>query len=359
MLVLSPVCGVYAASIGTVDQLVVFGDSLSDDGNALYLENEYKDLTGNYPAGEPVPLPPDYTAGKFTDGPDTTPATTGPAGLWIDQFASKMGMSQPQASYNGGTNYATGSAQTGLNSSFPLGVPYVGDQLALFTTSHLSGIPADDLYIFWAGADDIFAGGNGAAAANNIANYISSLSSLGAKYFLWLNLPGLNSSFQAFDAQYATDLARLQAGGTDVVGVDVNALFAAILANPAQYGFTDVTDPAWCGVGALPNCAANDPNDFLLWDGTHPTTAADALVAQLAYDDVAGLPAGATVPEPADVALASIGLGALLLFKKQRSKTINSRRGSAIRHLAVGSDQHLAGMQDGLHDRIVDQVLIA
>ncbi|MGH9640622.1 MAG: hypothetical protein ACRD3Y_11200, partial [Bryobacteraceae bacterium] len=75
VLLLSPVCGAYAASVGTVNQLVVFGDSLSDDGNALYLENEYKNVFGNYPPGVAVPLPPNYTTGKFTDGPDTTPAT--------------------------------------------------------------------------------------------------------------------------------------------------------------------------------------------------------------------------------------------------------------------------------------------
>jgi phospholipase/lecithinase/hemolysin len=337
LLVLAPGCGAYAASIGPVNQLVVFGDSLSDDGNALFLENEYKSLTGNYPAGVTVPVPPNYTNGKFTDGADTTPSTTGPQGLWIDQFASKMGMSQPVASFNGGTNYATGSAQTGSNPS-PIGVPYVGNQVALFGASNLTGIPSNSLYIFWAGADDIFAGGSGVTAANNIAGYISSLSSLGAKNFLWLNLPGLNSGFDAFNTQYATDLAQLQAGGTDVVGVDVNALFAAILGNPSQYGFTDVTDPAWCGTGALANCATNDPNDFPLWDGTHPTTAADALVAQLAYNDVLGPSAGASVPEPADAALELIGLCGLALFGRRRSKPVNGRRGSAVRHFPIGRD---------------------
>ncbi|MGH9584827.1 MAG: SGNH/GDSL hydrolase family protein, partial [Bryobacteraceae bacterium] len=271
--------------------------------------------------GVPVPIPPNYTQGKFTDGPDTMPATSGPTGLWIDQFATKMGLAQPRASSNGGTNYATGSAQTGFNASFPLaGVPYVGDQLGLFAAANATGLPSNALYVFWAGANDIFVGGKGTSAANNIEGYISSLSSAGAKNFLWLNLPNLSSGFQSFDTQFATDLAALDSSGVNVVGVDVESLFNAILASPAAYGFTDTTDPAWCGPGALPNCAANDPNQFLLWDGTHPTTAADALVAQLAYNDVLDL-TGTSVPEPSEAALVLIGLCGLALFGRQRVKT--------------------------------------
>lgn len=306
---LLPGCGAYGASIGSANQLVIFGDSLSDDGNALFLENQIKSKIGVYPPNVPVPIPPNYTVGKFTDGPDTMPATTGPTGLWIDQFSAKAGLGQPQPSFQGGTNYATGSAQTGTNPLFnttlPLGAPYVGDQIGLFEAANASGAPANALYVFWAGADDLFGGGSGATAANNIAGYISSLSSAGAKHFLWLNLPDLGPGFASFNTQYSTDLAQLQASGTNVVGVDVDALFAAILGNPSKYGFTNTTDPAWCGPGALPNCAANNPNEFLLWDGTHPTTAANALVAQLAYEDAF---AATAIPEPTEAALLLIGL---------------------------------------------------
>ena len=67
---------------GTISQLVVFGDSLSDNGNAAIA------LGGAFPG--------DYAPNAFTDGPATTPATSGPYGLWIDQLASDLGVPDPQ-----------------------------------------------------------------------------------------------------------------------------------------------------------------------------------------------------------------------------------------------------------------------
>ncbi len=332
-ILIAPLWAAVAQPITSVDQLVVFGDSLSDSGNAYYLENAYRNLYGSLPPGEPYPVPPNYTLGSFTDGPDTSPKTTAPTGLWIDQFAHKANLPDPTAFYvSGGTNYATGSAQTGHNSSFPLGVPYTSDQVGLFTASHLLGAPSNALYTFWAGGDSIFAGANPVTAADDIYGNIQTLSAEGAKHFLWLNEPALGSTpvgashgaalnlaSAAFDSEWALDVAKLQGQGIEVVGVDVATLFNDILAQPSAYGFSDTSDAAWCGPGALPNCASNDPNAFVFWDGEHPTTAADALVAQLAYNDAFGTaPAG--VPEPLNAGLSLVGLCGIFAAYKIRRK---------------------------------------
>jgi len=279
----------FASPIGSVNQLVVFGDSLSDNGNAAI-----------YAASMGIPFP------QISNGP-----------LWIDQLAVKLSVPDPQPflAGTGGTNYAVATAQTGSN-----GLSGVSDQLAAFALTHPGGAPADALYTLWAGSNDIFNGGNPVLAADNIFNNILSLAAGGGKYFLWLNLPDLgltpraiaagqtipaNLASGAFNAEWAVDLGKLQALGINVVGVNVEALFTQILANPAAFGFTNVTDP---GQGTA------NPNSHLFWDDEHPTTAADAFVANLAFADL-------SVPEPASVAFTALGLLSLVAWKRRAKRT--------------------------------------
>jgi phospholipase/lecithinase/hemolysin len=277
-----------AGPIGSVNQLVVFGDSLSDNGNAAIAAAQLG-----------IPFPP------LSNGP-----------LWIDQLAGKLSLPDPQPfiAGTGGTNYAIASAQTGSN-----GLSGVTDQLAAFALAHPGGAPVDALYTLWAGANDIFNGDNPVIAADNIFNNILSLAAGGGKYFLWLNLPDLgftpgaiaanatvplNLASGAFDAEWAVDLGKLQALGINVTGVNVQALFAQILANPAAFGFDDVTHP---GQGTP------TPNSHLFWNDVHPTTAADAFVANLAFTDL-------SVPEPASIAFAALGLLSLVAWTRRAKK---------------------------------------
>src|SRR5206468_603091 len=116
---------------------------------------------------------------------------------------------------------------------------------------------------------------------------ITALAGAGAHNFLWLNLPQLATTprgaldilgaptlglaFAAASTQFQSDVAAksmlLASGlGVSVTEVDIYALYQAILANPAAYGYTNVTTPA------NQNPLAN-PDQYLFWDvPSHPTT---------------------------------------------------------------------------------------
>jgi phospholipase/lecithinase/hemolysin len=349
VILLSPFSAALASSI---DNLVVFGDSLSDNGNAAAALAAQGQTLGN------------YAPNALTDGPKTNPPTTGPFGLWVDQFAADTHLPDPMPvvsdTHSGlalnpsGTNYAVASAQTGHNPNFslstifnlPPAVPGTADQVTIFNSLNHSTASPTSLYAMWAGSDDIAQAltnnplsgvSAGKTAANNIEANIKTLAGEGAKYFLWFNLPPLgetpaaratgtflaNQAASAFNDQMADDVTSLEHSlmGITIITVDIHAAFEQIEGNPTAFNFTNITDPA--------QGKSVDPNTYLFWDTLHPTTAADALIAKLAAQDAAPLLSTAT-PEPASIGLLLLGLIAALAFKLNQLKFAqNSKRSRA------------------------------
>lgn len=305
------------AHASSFSEMVNFGDSLSDTGNIFDL------TTSLSPLVDIAPGSPGYYNGRFSNGP-----------IWIDQFATLMSLPAPSPSRLGGTDYAYGLAHSGSGNTQVL-IPNIQTQIGDWTTNHTS--TSDQLFTVLGGAMDLLdtldnndpaatQTANATQAAHNIAAGLQSLYNDGARNILVANLPDLglvpryhNTASQSqatadtntFNTTLAADLATLDAAspGLNLYLLDLQSLFADAIANPAAYGLTNITDPAYTGdpdyLGS--GTAVANPAGYLFWDSVHPTTTGHSMLAQAAY---------AAVPEPAATLLFILPAATMLLRRR-------------------------------------------
>ncbi|GAA6616927.1 SGNH/GDSL hydrolase family protein [Scytonema sp. NUACC26] len=263
--------------------MYVFGDSLSDIGNAFNLTTKAQ--------GEGLPPLQPYFLGHFSNG-----------SIWVEYLARLLQL--PSSLH---TNFATGGANTGStntylanNSANLLGLQQQVDGfIAPFKTGN-DRADSKAIYIVWAGANDYLGGGvtNPAIPVENLTNAVKSLVSVGAKHIMVPNLPdlgdlpanrgnnqqstALNTLTQAHNSNLASSLNALSksfGSSVNIIPLDVYSLFKQVFTNPAQFNFTNITDAELERVAQFQGYK----DKFFFWDIMHPTTAVHLILAKSAF----------------------------------------------------------------------------
>lgn len=312
---------VVTAAAAPITSIFVFGDSLSDDGNAFT-------LTGGFPAAP--------YAGRISNGP-----------VAVEQLANRLGVAL-SPSTSGGSDYAVGGAATGpvaipgtpiVTDNFAAteyGQPILADtgllkQVSSFTSSGSLFDADESLFVVWGGPNDFFidpSPSTAAGAVTNLANAIALLYGAGARRFLVPNMPdlsltpsgrslapadqaGLRALTMGFNAGLdgALDALALKPN-IDITRFDTFALLTAIVASPAAFGFTNADAPCYTGGLASAGVVCADAEHYVFWDSVHPTAAAHLVV---------GDAFARAVPEPATLTLLCIGVGWQITRRTRRS----------------------------------------
>ncbi len=280
-------------------EVIVYGDSLSDNGN-LYRAS-----------GNTAPPSPPYYDGRRSNGP-----------VAVEQLASSLNVPLIDYAWIGATtgigNYADGGTVTSVGT---YGLPGMTATYAA-TSGAITPYLSTALFVVWGGPNDFLAPSpNDTSTAatilralNNELTIIQELKGRGARTILAPGMPdlGLTPYFQSLGPIAA-------AGGTaitnafnsalqaelppGVIYYDTAALLRAVIADPTAYGFLNATD-------YYLHVSTGNPNDYVFYDDFHPTTATHALIAREFLEATA-------VPEPSTLIIVGSGF-ALLLFRRKR-----------------------------------------
>jgi outer membrane lipase/esterase len=214
------------------------------------------------------------------------------------------------------TNYAVGRARARAGApTFPQFD--LGTQVGRFLSDFGGQASSGNLYIVEIGANDLqdaltalAADPSGASAATileealtAVATNVYTLWASGARTFLVVDAPDLaitpvvrslgpEAQFAAayLSGAYNAGLAHVLNGlqtlpGIQIVRLDLNAIFAAIVATPQAFGVRNVDEPCLTfGVVAHAVCA--HPDRYLFWDGIHPTARGHEIIATAALEAI-------------------------------------------------------------------------
>jgi phospholipase/lecithinase/hemolysin len=275
-------------SATSVNKLVVFGDSLSDNGNLYeYMKHQ-------------LPLSPPYFEGRFTNGP-----------VWVELLMRSYYPTNVTAHLE---DYAIGGA--GVLEEDDSGLFTLREEVSTYLLTHNDKADADSMYIMWIGSNNYLALPDHPDEAISdvivgIQNNLQRLVNKGAKHIMVVSVPDLGKipGAQDFDAvdllAYVSSqhnkilrekVSEFQAQYPHVQWLyfDISGLMGEIMEKPEAFGFTNVTGT--CYEASLPQhvknpvlkmvstITAKNKKDacegYLFFDPVHPSAFAHTIMAQ-------------------------------------------------------------------------------
>ena len=273
-----------------VGDLLVFGDSLSDMGNAKASFLNTPDV-------------PPYWQGRFSNGE-----------VWLGGLYGAYGVSSSIGSgfSSTGDNRAFGGAQTGSGYAY-LVIPNVGTQITNYLGNVQSTIPSNAVISLWAGGNDfLYGSANPDTIVSNMEAHLRQLAGAGGTTFIVPNLPPLedtpeirskSASQQAtvrndvmdYNAKLATLISDLRAElGITVYTIDAWTIFGDITSHPEALGLTNVQNAACTGGSTLlplPICNSgssivSNVDEYVFFDKAHPTRVMHEYIANFALEAI-------------------------------------------------------------------------
>ncbi|OGV27303.1 MAG: lysophospholipase [Legionellales bacterium RIFCSPHIGHO2_12_FULL_37_14] len=272
-------------SAASINKIVVFGDSLSDNGNLYEYMNHQ------------LPQSPPYYNGRFTDGP-----------VWAERLARSYFAENyiPHL-----LDYAFGGAGVLSDENDDPAFFTLKREVDTYLLAHNDTVDPNALYCVWIGGNnylglpqDIDSSVN--EVIEGIQKDLERLAQKGAKHILIMGLPNLGkvplakeldaqAQFAVFSTKHNERLHNMYLNLRNVYPsirwyyYDTNLTFENIFKNPQKYGFENITDTCYeadsqdmSSPHAVLNLAASvnaksyassphDCNGYVFFDLIHPT----------------------------------------------------------------------------------------
>jgi phospholipase/lecithinase/hemolysin len=298
----------------TYEGVVVFGDSLTDTGNKFAETGDaktppYSDLPGFFLVADGL-----YARGGLHHSNGAT---------WIEQFARPLDLGdavRPALRDPGvATNYAYGGARARPGGVIPV-IPnenkHLPDQVGQFLADFNMGIPTEALYVVFIGGNDIFDATVVLdldpssttsleildLAVASVDEQIRLLHDSGARKFLVITAPdlGITPAVRIVDEELAGGFGIITGAATDfsdyynfmlagtllslgalpdieIITYNITPTFRDLVNNPSDFGLENGT--GLCVMPDVPPYACKKPDDYVFWDGVHPTKVTHGIFA--------------------------------------------------------------------------------